>query len=127
MTPAAYLDAIKERLVTDPFVLRFHIRRERVSVQDGFIRARLFLSDESMLEFAEYFQVTEAGDIEVVTYSYHWADAEGTLLRRWDNTPHYPGLDGFPHHVHVGESGKTLPSQPMTLFRVLDVLTGKQA
>jgi hypothetical protein len=53
MTPADYLAAIKERLVTDPAILHFHIRKERLTVQDGFVRARVALADGGMLEFAE--------------------------------------------------------------------------
>jgi len=123
MTPLDYLFSIKERLITDPNILSFHIRKERISIQDGFIRARLILADNTMLEFAEYFRVTEGGDIEVQTYSFHWADARGQLIKRWDNTPHFPELDGFPHHVHDGKTGQVYPSTPMNLFRVLDNIT----
>jgi hypothetical protein len=67
--------------------------------------------------------MTEEGGIEIVTYSFHWADAEGQLLKRWDNTPHFPDLDGFPHHVHDGRTGDVYESTPMNLFRVLDIIT----
>jgi hypothetical protein len=38
--------------------------------------------------------------IAVNTYSYHWADANHALIARWDNTPHFPDLPGFPDHIH---------------------------
>jgi len=90
MTPREYLDAVRERLIADPVIQHFSLRKERWAAQDAFMRARLTLGDGSMLEFGEYIQVTEDGEIEVVTYSYHWADADGTLRKRWDNTPHFP-------------------------------------
>jgi len=69
MTPREYLDAVRERLIADPVIQHFSLRKERWAVQDAFMRARLTLMDGSMLEFGEYIQVTEGGEMEVVTYS----------------------------------------------------------
>ena len=85
MTIAEYLNAIKERLVTDPIVASFEIMRERATPLDGHLRAQPFLVDGSQLEFSEYMQRSRAGgEVEVITYSYHWADANHILLKRWD-------------------------------------------
>ena len=61
MTIAAYLEAIKERLVTDPMVTRFQVIRERSTSVDGHLRARLTLADGSQPEFSEYMQRSPAG------------------------------------------------------------------
>jgi len=114
-----YLDAIKERLIEDVAVIEFHIRRERTTLTDGYIRAKLRLRDGSMLEFSEYVQLSSKRDIEVITYSYHWAGKKGTLIKRWDNTPHHRELAGFPHHIHEG-GGAVLPGVPVNIFDVLD-------
>ena len=119
MTIAEYLDSIKERLLTDPIVASFQIARDRTTSVDAHLRARLVLVDGGQLEFSEYVQ-RSGGQIEVVTYSYHWADAENGLIRRWDNAPHYPDLSGFPHHVHHGATGEVTPGKPMNIFAVLD-------
>jgi hypothetical protein len=119
---AEYLDAIKERLLTASIVASFEIARERITSVDGHVRARLVLVDGSQLEFSEYVQ-RSGGQIEVVTYSYHWADADGALIRRWDNAPHYPDLSGFPHHIHRGATGDVTPGLPMDIFVVLDEMT----
>jgi hypothetical protein len=50
MTIEAYLEAIKERLVTDPMVTSFHVIRERATLVDGHLRARLTLADDSQFE-----------------------------------------------------------------------------
>ncbi len=44
-----YLHAIKERLLTDSAVASFRLIRERATLVDGYIRARLHLADESYL------------------------------------------------------------------------------
>ena len=121
MTIAEYLNAIKERLVTAPIVASFEIMRERATSVDGHLRARLVLENGSQLEFSEYMQRSrDRGGIEVITYSYHWADVNNVLLKRWDNAPHFPDLPGFPHHVHDEDTGKVNPGRPMSIFAILD-------
>ena len=125
MTIDAYVEAMKERFVTDPLVTHFQVIRERSTLMDGYLRARLMLADGSQLEFAEYMQRSSAGEIVVITYSYHWADAHNQLITRWDNTPHFPELSGFPDHIHDGATGQVTPGQPMSIFTVLDAIAGR--
>jgi hypothetical protein len=125
MTIDAYLEAIKERFVTDPVVTQFQILRERSTLMDGYLRARLALADGSQLEFSEYMQRSSDREIVVITYSYNWADANNQLIVRWDNTPHFPDLPGFPDHMHDGVTGEVTPGQPMSIFAVLDEIAGR--
>ena len=120
MTIVAYLDAIKTRLMTDPVVATFQVARERSTGSDGYVRVRATLSDNSKLEFAEYVQLAADGQVNVVTYNYHWADAANQLIQRWDNTPHHPEVSGFPHHAHARANDVPVPGQAMTVFTVLD-------
>lgn len=122
MTVDQYLASIKARLLSDPAILDFRIVRERLTLTDAHLRVRLTLTDASRLEFSEYAQRAISGKIEVVTYSYHWADAEDNLIRRWDNTPHFPNLPNFPHHIHLGSTDKVEPGQPVDFFAVLDMI-----
>jgi hypothetical protein len=125
MTIEAYLDSIRERFIIDPIVTSFHVLRERSTLIDGHLRARLTLADGSQLEFSEYVQRSPDGEIAVITYSYHWADADNQLIRRWDNTPHFPDLPGFPDHIHDGATGAVTPEQPMSIFAVLHAIAGR--
>lgn len=127
MTIAEYLATVKERLVNDPLIASFHIRRERSTTKDGHLRVQAILADGSQLEFSEYVQVTARNEIATITYSYHWADAQGTLIRRWDNTPHFPGLPGYPDHIHDGIANQVLPGQPMSISAVLDEIARSAA
>ena len=125
MTIDAYLAAMKDRFVIDPLVTHFQVIRERSTLMDGYLRARLALADGSQLEFSEYMQRSSAGEMVVITYSYHWADANNQLIMRWDNTPHFPGLPGFPDHIHDGATGEVTAGQPMSIFTVLDAIAGQ--
>lgn len=120
MNVPEYLNILKERLLSEPKVISFQIRREREGVSEGYWRGIVLLLDESRLEFAEYFQVMGGETIHVVTYSYHWARENGDCIKRWDNTPHHPELASFPYHVHVGQSASAFTSEPKCLQNVLD-------
>ncbi len=45
-------------------------------------------------------------------YSYHLQNAEGNLIIRFDNAPHYKNVETFPHHIHMGE--EIQPSSEIT-------------
>ena len=51
MTIAAYVEAMQERFVPDPLVTQFHVIRERSTLMDGSLRARLALADGSQPSF----------------------------------------------------------------------------
>ncbi|MCB0201549.1 MAG: hypothetical protein H6649_12760 [Caldilineae bacterium] len=120
MNPAEYLEAVKTRLLTEPLIRGFQVRRERSTLADAHLRVRAILFDGSNLEFSEYVQRDLDGVIQVVTYSYNWTDSDGGLIKRWDNTPHFPGLPHFPDHVHDGADDTVLPGVPVDIFVVLD-------
>jgi hypothetical protein len=124
MTPAEYLEAVKERLLADPVVAEFRVRRHRATSIDAHIRARVTVADGSLLEFSEYVARDPNDELQVLVYSYHWESQEGVLITRWDNTPHFPRLNGFPNHIHDGHTNNVLPGQPMDICAVLDHIRG---
>jgi len=48
--------ASEQSQTTAPIVTSFHVIRERSTLIDGYLRARLELADGSQLEFSEYMQ-----------------------------------------------------------------------
>jgi hypothetical protein len=42
------------------------------------------------------------------------------MIARWDNTPHYPALKGFPNHKHEGNN--VVESENMSIRKVLSEL-----
>jgi Family of unknown function (DUF6516) len=117
-----YHQAVKVRLIADPLVLQFDIRRERSGISDGHLRARVTLSNGDQLEFSEYVHQAQ-GQIEIVTYSFHWSDSAGNLIRRWDNVPHFLHLSQAPDHIHDGSEQTVIPGMPTSLMQVLDEIS----
>jgi len=58
-------------------------------------------------------------------YSFHWVDADGGLIIRWDNAEHWPDIATFPHHKHLGTEALPRPSTETSLDAVLQVIAEK--
>ena len=55
-------------------------------------------------------------------YAYHWQNADGSLIIRWDNAAHYPSIITYPHHKHVGIETIVQPSYEQNLFQVFSFI-----
>lgn len=121
---AAYPTEVELAMVSSPAIAEYHIVRSWANTDDGYIRLRATLTNGD-LEAAEYF-VLERGQIVTIDYRYQWMGADKkTLRRRWDNTPHHPGLETFPHHIHLGDEATVVPGHPTSLIELLSVLEGE--
>lgn len=119
MTPAEYLESVIDHLSEVSIISSSRIIREYSNPNKAHLRARLTFVDNSYLEFYEYIERGGNGEINVKTYSYHWAGENNELIRRWDNTPHFPKSENFPHHIHIGEN-EVMPGAPINIFAILD-------
>ena len=93
--------------------------RERSIQDEGYLRIRIGLTNNHILDVAEYFEM-RSGKVETVDYRYHWMDASNQLRCRWDNTPHHPTLANF--HIHQGDEDNVLPGAAMNLLEFLDLI-----
>lgn len=76
-----------------------------------FLKIRVRLIDGSSLRIWE----KRSGE-SLQRYSYYWLNELDNQIIGWDNAPHHPDIETFPHHKHTG--GKTLPSDD----KLIDVL-----
>jgi hypothetical protein len=114
----SYFNGIIEGLFINQVISSFKILRKEVFEEDGYIRIKCKLLNGDILEFSEYI-VIHKNKVTIKTYSYHWQKADRTLIKRWDNVPHYKEVDTFPHHLHLTES-KVVSSTKVTLKKILD-------
>lgn len=82
-------------------------------------RMRVMLWDDSLLQCVERIRQLSDG-LVTEKYSFHWQRADGSLIRRWDNAPHHPEIDTFPHHVHDGDENHVLAHEAVDVFAVLE-------
>lgn len=122
MSVEAFLESEYAVLLSHPAVRSIELVRYSVNRLDGYLRARCSLINDDNLEIALH--VSAMGQAVVIDdCRYQWMNADQTQLhRRWDNTPHFPGLPGFPHHCHIGGESTVEPGLPMNLSQLLDAI-----
>jgi hypothetical protein len=123
MDPETYLIEIKVKLSVSSFIRSIEIIDERAVLSDrGYFRAQLTLVNGDFLEVSEYF-VLEQGKYVPKRYRYQLMDGtKRHLKKRWDNAEHFPSLSGFPDHVHVGGEEKVIPSNPIRIIDIIDII-----
>ena len=122
MDAPSYLDSIRLCLTTSDFVQDVEIVRETSVENQGFFRARLRLQNGDFLEVSEFF-VVEHDQVVTKEYRHQWMDpTRQQLRRRWDNAPHYPGLAGYPDHVHVEAESRVEPGAPLSIVALIQLL-----
>ncbi len=82
-------------------------------------RIRITLSDGGLLEMMERVLESDMGYCKTTTYSFHWQDRNGSLVRRWDNAPHHPELDSFPYHIHVEREANVVSGECLNALGVI--------
>ena len=79
--------------------------------------AELRFTDGSRLIIEEHLNDDLSHSDQRSKYKFHFQDATGEMIFRYDNSPHHPKLTTFPHHKHESEGIKGC-DEP-TLFDVL--------
>ena len=112
-----YFRAIDALLATTPMVREYDVHFDKRSLSRGYLRGDVIFQDDSRLHFREFVSIER--NIVRMVYAYHFQRPDGTLVFRYDNTPHYPNLQNAPHHRH-GQSGAVIGIQPPDLEIVLN-------
>ena len=113
----SYFRQIDELIARTPIVSASSITYDKRSPHIGFIRASLYFVDGTVLHFREFVNVQQGSERYMYVYQYQRAD--GTLVFRYDNTPHFPDLSSFPHHKHHGSEVNVMTATPPDLGSVL--------
>jgi hypothetical protein len=112
-------DRLEHVLCESPAVRYYHITYSAVTQFSGQIRVRASLVDGGLLEVFEYVTVSADGTLHLKKYRYHWQDAGGNLIRRWDTAAHHRYLPHAPHHVHLSESNIEGVAKPPDVSAVI--------
>jgi hypothetical protein len=87
-------DSLNKAVATGEAVL-IALQVDQRSAVRGFIAGSLHFLDGSVLHFREFVDLTQTEP--KVMYAYHYQDANGTLIFRYDNAIHRPGLPQSEH------------------------------
>lgn len=92
---------------------------QRITDQFGRVNARLRFFDGSYLDIDEMVRIERGGTVNY-NYRYHYQRPDGPVIT-YDDTPHHPELETFPHHSHPYRSGhrETMAQEKVTLTVVI--------
>jgi hypothetical protein len=84
----------------------------------------VYFIDNSFLHFRELF-VGQDNPFKK-TYTYHYQRADGKMIFRYDNAPHFPALPTAPHHKHLGETEVIAANAPdlQSVLKEIEALIG---
>lgn len=80
-----------------------HYEEEILTANRVNLRIRVRFSSGHLLELNEAFFV-EREHIKHLGYRYHFQNSQNNLVFRYDNTPHFPEVNSFPHHKHLKDN-----------------------
>ena len=80
------------------------------------LRIRVRFPSGHMLELNEAV-IVEEGQFMHLGYRYHFQDKQNNLVFRYDNTPHFPSVESFPHHKHL--PGKISGAEKPSILNVI--------
>jgi hypothetical protein len=112
-----YFKKIQKIIANSKIVASTNIKYIKVLENEGYMQGNLTLIDGSELRLPEYTKISH-GRPNVVKYRFQWQVA-GELIARWNNAPHHPEVETFPHHKHVKAEDKPEPSNVKNLISVL--------
>ena len=116
-----YLAYVKALIIANPQVTGWKALCEEAQGDLGMFRFRITFQDGSLLEMFERFQIVNGG-LLVTKYRFHWQDAAGRLLKRWDNAAHHPQVSTHPHHIHDGSEENVCSYEPLSAEQVLAMI-----
>jgi hypothetical protein len=123
----AYFRSILSALRVSPVVQSHDITFDKRGPSAGYVRGVVFCADESQLHFREF--VNTQPRVERFTYVYHYQAADGSMVFRFDDTPHFPDLPSFPHHKHLSDGTIVVacdaPALPQVLAEI-ETLTSRR-
>lgn len=112
----AYLDRLENSLRSRQKLTILYLLYRQFSGMGNF-RAQVRFYDTSVLTIREELEESQGQGIERTKYVFQYQRADGTLIFRYDNAPHYPDLPTFPSHKHTPDG--VIAAEPPDLADVL--------
>ncbi len=112
------VNLIMDLLANNPLVSQYDVLLYEQTDVKFQLKLRIEFIDRSILFTNDYVGVDRQ------KYAFHWQQADGTWLMRWDNASHFLELASFPHHKHDYRSGSevVMDSFNISLSEVLEYI-----
>jgi len=112
-----YLDSVEGTVRNLEGVYVEHYEEEVLTVNRVNLRIRIRFETGHMLEVNESI-IGEKDQIIHLGYRYHFQDTKNNMVFRYDNTPHFPELETYPHHKHFPK--EVIPFDQPSISEVIE-------
>lgn len=104
----------------DITVETFHLT---MTTLGAIVETELRFYDGSQLSIVEEVERLGRWGVNRVAYKFHYQQSNGSLIFRYDDSPHHPHLPTFPSHKHVGDTIAEAEAPDLTdVLREIDEL-----
>jgi hypothetical protein len=100
---SAYLQEIEQTIRTLENVYVEHYEEEILAFDRVNLRIRARFLNGYLLELNEAV-ILEGRHLKSLGYRYHFQDGQNKIVFRYDDTPHFPNIESFPHHKHLRDT-----------------------
>lgn len=113
-----YISQVKSTIEKLPFVLSHELIFDNRGDVVFYLKGTIVFTKQSEFHLKEY--SISVPEFKKIAYSYHYQEANKNLIFRYDNAEHYPELENFPHHKHIGD--KVFSAEEVSLNDVLEII-----
>ncbi len=110
-----YLHEVEKLIHEVPCKLFANLQVENRGDVALYLRGKIIFTNESELQFKEYFVTIPI--MRKWAYSYHYQNRDKELIFRYDNAEHHKEIATYPYHKHI--TNDVLPSDILSLKEVL--------
>lgn len=122
---SVYLEEIEKSLRNLKGVYIERYEEEILTLTRINLRIRIRFERNELLEFNEAVVVDDENRLTHLGYRYHFQGKKNQMIFRYDNTPHHPDIESFPHHKHTENNIVSVykkPSIPEVIEEALKML-----
>ena len=121
-----YFEEVIKKIRQSQIVISENVIFDKRSRYSGHIEGFFVFIDETVLYFSEFIVIEDGGMILTrPSYRFHWQDQNEYLVKRYDNAPHFPELNNFPHHVHYPDMVE--PFREIGIVEILEIVENEIA
>ena len=112
-----YFNRLEDIVCHSFLVVRSNLNKIKLDDFSGIIKGRLYF-EKGILDFLEVITTKNNPKLVKMKYKYHFMNAKGDIIFRYDNVPHHREIVSFPHHKHL--EGKVIDSHEPNLNLILN-------
>ena len=116
-----FVEDIEKTIASSSIVLSSNIQKYfGPALETVYLKGHLLIIDSSILEIG-IFATKSRNTLSIDKYRLHYMNSTAQMLFRYDNAPHHPEIDSYPHHKHTPD--KIMPSSMPSLKDILNEIS----